>query len=89
MKPSRRIMLKSAALAAGVVAAAPWALRPAAAQAKASKQAMQYQEQPKNGQQCDTCTQFVPGQPGAMGTCKVVDGDISPKGWCIAYVKKA
>jgi len=86
MKASRRIMLKSIA----VLAAAPLVTRPAAAQAKASKQSMQYQDQPKNGQQCDTCMQFVPGQKaGANGTCKVVDGPISPKGWCIAYVKKS
>jgi hypothetical protein len=88
MKPSRRIILKQAALAAGIVVA-PWALRPAAAQGKAAKKAMQYQDQPKNGQECDTCMQFVPGQGGAKGACKVVEGDISPKGWCVAYVKKA
>ena len=43
MKTSRRIMLKNAAIVAGL-AAAPWAARPARAQAKATKQAMQYQE---------------------------------------------
>ena len=26
--------------------------------------------------------------PGAPGTCKVVEGPVSPKGWCVAYVKK-
>jgi hypothetical protein len=88
MKLSRRIILKSAPIIAGL-AAAPWA-RSALAQAKASKQAMQYQDQPKNGQKCDTCVQFVPGpQPGANGTCKVVEGPVSPNGWCIAYVKKS
>jgi hypothetical protein len=31
----------------------------------------------------------VPGaNASAQGTCKVVDGPISPKGWCIAYAKK-
>jgi len=81
MNASRRIMLKNIAL----LAAAPLALRPALAQGKASKQSMQYQDQPKNGQQCDTCMQFIPGaKAGANGTCKVVDGPISPKGWCIA-----
>jgi len=88
MKASRRVMLKNAAIVAGL-AAAPWAARPAAAQAKATKQAMQYQDYPKNGQQCSACLQFVPGaKPDANGTCKVVDGPISPKGWCIAFVKK-
>jgi hypothetical protein len=89
MKASRRIMLKNAALVAGL-AAAPWALRPAAAQAKAAKAAMQYQEQPKNGQACATCSLFIPGPtPDAKGACQVVEGDISPNGWCTAYVKKA
>jgi hypothetical protein len=86
MKITRRTVLKSAAL---VFVGSALAGR-ASAQAKASKQAMQYQGQPKNGQQCSTCMQFVPGaKPDADGTCKVVDGPISPKGWCVAYVKKA
>jgi hypothetical protein len=90
MKPSRRILLKRTGLAALGMAAAPWLARSAAAQAKATKQAMQYQDHPKNAQQCSTCMQFVPGaKPDADGTCKVVDGPISPKGWCVAYVKKA
>ena len=41
-------------------------------------------------QTCDTCMQWVPGaNAGAPGTCKVVEGPVSPKGWCLAYVKKA
>jgi len=88
MKASRRIMLKNAAIVAGL-AAAPWAARQAAAQQKATKQAMQYQEQPKGGQKCSDCLQFVPGQQGANGACKVVEGPISPNGWCAAFVKKS
>ena len=85
MKPFRRTVLKSAALAAGI-AVLPCAAR---AQAKAGKQAMQYQGQPKDGQTCDTCAQWIPGpKPDAPGNCKVVEGPISPKGWCVAYVKK-
>ena len=65
----------------------PWLAR---AQTKASKQAMQYQDKPKDGQTCDTCMQWEPGaNAGAPGTCKVVEGPVSPKGWCVAYVKKA
>jgi len=82
-------MLKNAALVAGL-AAAPWVARPAIAQAKATKQAMQYQDQPKNSQKCADCLQFIPGpKQGASGTCKVVEGTISPDGWCAAYVKKS
>ena len=88
MKRSRRSMLQRSAVAIGFVAA-PWALRSSCAQAKANKKTMQYQDQPKNGQQCDTCLQFIaPQKSGGMGACKVVEGEISPKGWCAAYVKK-
>jgi hypothetical protein len=51
---------------------------------------MQYQDQPKNGQQCDQCMHWIPGaDPKAQGTCKVVEGSINPKGWCAAFVKKS
>ena len=85
MNTSRRDALKlgAAALAGACLA------RNAAAQAKATKQAMQYQDQPKNGQTCDQCMHWVPGPDAkAQGTCKVVDGPISPKGWCAAFAKK-
>lgn len=86
MLRSRRALLKSGALLLGGICAAGSAL----AQAKATKQAMQYQDQPKNGQDCDQCVHFVPGaNADAQGTCKVVEGPISPKGWCVAFVKKA
>ena len=88
MKSDRRNALKQLLFFASL-AAAPWTLPPSRAQAKASKQAMQYQDQPKSGQQCDTCLQFIaPQKSGGMGACKVVEGEISPKGWCAAYVKK-
>ena len=61
----------------------------ATAEAKASQTAVKYQSTPKNGQKCSTCTQFVPGSsPSKNGTCKVVDGSISPNGWCMAYQAK-
>jgi anaerobic selenocysteine-containing dehydrogenase len=85
MKNIRRSFLKGAAAGLGA-AALPWAAR---GQAKASKQAMQYQDQTKNGQTCDTCLHWIPGpSPSAPGACKVVEGPINPKGWCAAYVKK-
>jgi hypothetical protein len=85
MKPSRRIMLKYVAAAAALPLTAT-----ALAQSKASKQAMKYQDQPKDGQRCDQCMQFIPpAKKGEQGGCKVVEGPISPSGWCIAYVKKS
>jgi High potential iron-sulfur protein len=81
---SRRDLLKGVAILAGAAV-----LRPVRAQAKAAKTAMQYQDHPKGDADCSNCLQFIPGKtPTTMGTCKVVAGEISPKGWCLAYVKK-
>ena len=85
-KSSRRAVLKGAVLFASL-AAIPVV---AAAAGTVAKAAMQYQDHPKGDQDCSNCLQFVPGKaPQAMGECKVVAGPISPKGWCVAYVKKA
>jgi len=62
----------------------------ASAQAgKGEKSTYKYQDTPKNGQQCSGCTFFLPNKTAtANGQCKVVAGDISPKGWCIAFSPK-
>jgi hypothetical protein len=52
--------------------------------AKLAQKAVRYQDSPKDGKQCDGCNLFV--QPNA---CKSVEGNISPKGWCSLWVKKA
>lgn len=44
---------------------------------KLSKQQADYQDSPKGIQMCATCTLFV-----APRSCKVVENDISPDGWC-------
>ena len=82
-RSSRRRVLKMAAIAAGAGLAA--SLRQGArAQQKASKEAMKYQDKPNGNMQCDGCSQFV-----APDGCKVVEGKISPQGYCLAWVKKA
>ena len=61
----------------------------APAQAKGSKAQFKYQDSPHNGQKCSGCNFFVPGSSAkANGTCKLVDGSISPNGWCTAYAPK-
>jgi hypothetical protein len=45
---------------------------------------VQYQDQPKNGQVCATCTHFV-----APSGCVLVEGTISPGGWCSLYAPKS
>ncbi|MDO9365506.1 MAG: high-potential iron-sulfur protein [Methylotenera sp.] len=52
---------------------------------KASQASVQYQTQPKGGQKCSECMHFI----ADSNTCKLVDGQISPDGWCILWVKKA
>ena len=47
---------------------------------KLSKVQAQYQDSPRGIAMCATCTLFV-----APRACKIVDGDISPSGWCKEY----
>jgi len=72
-RTSRRDVLR------GAVAAATAALGATGveAQTKASQQESEYQPVPKNGLSCRICTLFQPPR-----SCKVVEGEIAPTGWC-------
>jgi hypothetical protein len=48
-----------------------------------TQQAAAYQPSPKSGQKCLDCSFYI--QPQA---CKLVEGTISPVGWCKFYAKK-
>jgi len=87
---SRRGFIGSAALLAGAAAAPAWLMSGSAlAQQKVPQASVKYQDKPNGNQKCSNCLQFVPGSsPTAMGTCKVVDGPISPEGYCIIWVAK-
>jgi hypothetical protein len=53
--------------------------------------ALKYQGKPEGDKRCATCLQFVPGASAtALGGCKVMpnDTEISPQGYCTAWVKK-
>ena len=76
---SKRALLRLIVLAAGGALARPWHLA-AAEGDKMSKQQADYQDSPKGIAMCATCTLFV-----APHSCKVVDGDVSPNGWCKVY----
>jgi hypothetical protein len=52
----------------------------ARAQQKMSKQEAEYQDSPKDIRMCATCTLFE-----RPSSCKVVEGDVSPNGWCKAF----
>lgn len=70
----------------GTDAAAPAAEPEApAAAAKVSQASVQYQSQPKGDQKCSGCLHFIP----ESNACALVEGQISPEGWCILWVKKA
>lgn len=61
-----------------------------AAQAKGSKASFKYQSTPNGGKKCSQCSLFIAASTAtANGTCKVVDGAISPNGWCTAWSKKS
>ncbi|MEJ2633293.1 MAG: hypothetical protein P8011_19550 [Acidihalobacter sp.] len=56
---------------------------------KVSKSAMAYRNSPNGGQSCSGCIYFQPGaNAAAPGTCSVVAGSISPRGYCIAFSPK-
>jgi len=83
-KVSRRDVLRSALLLSGAACAGALQSHVAYAQQKASKAVMKYQDKPNGEQKCSNCLQFEP-----PSGCKVVDGTVSPDGYCIAWVKKA
>jgi hypothetical protein len=78
--PARRRAIRvalrgvAAGLAVGLAAQAT-------AQDKMSRKDAEYQDSPKDIRMCGTCSLFVPPK-----SCKVVDGDISPTGWCKLFV---
>ncbi len=99
---SRRALLKIGVTAVtGLVLAPVLLLSPSArAAAKASKASVGYQDKPlgtrndygKLGhvQDCSNCSSFIPGPSAKQnGTCKVVAGSISPRGWCVLYTPVA
>lgn len=63
-----------------------------AAKNDSMRSSMKYKDSPEGDKACATCTQFVPGKSATdMGGCKIFPGDteISPKGYCVAWAKKA
>lgn len=85
---SRRSFLGSAVMLPLLAAALASEARADAS--KASKESMRYQSSPNGNMQCSGCNFFIPGSDAnADGTCKIVDGAISPHGYCMAYNAKS
>jgi hypothetical protein len=89
---SRRSIVKGAVYAlTGISIALLTRTGTSAAETKLAKSAVQYVDAGKEeGKDCDDCIQFIPGKtPKAMGTCKVVEGEINPHGHCLAFTPKS
>jgi hypothetical protein len=78
---SRRLLFRSAVAMVGGLAAIIGMGLPA--EAKMTQQAGGYQGTPKGDQSCGTCALFK-----APSSCTLIDGTISPTGWCRLYTKK-
>jgi hypothetical protein len=102
-KISRRAMLTVITLSSAG-AAVPLLLASASAEAKASKAAVHYQDSPSGMRMCHMCKFFTSAsgdrsgvKGGAMmgegmmgaGACEVVEGKISPMGYCDLYAPRA
>lgn len=89
-RPSRRSLLRIAAVLVGAAAASAVPPSRRAAAAKAPKSAVGYQDRPNDGQKCGDCRYFLAGEsPGSPGSCQLVEGDISPRGWCSLFAPKS
>ena len=85
-KASRRDVLRaslaSASIAVASIAVAGTAVTGRAqAQSKIAQKLVQYVEVSKKpNQSCANCAQFLP-----PNSCKIVQGEIAPGGWCVSW----
>jgi hypothetical protein len=82
---SRRAFIKTmgvvaAAATCGTAAAAGAQEYKPQAQKKLTQAAARYQDRPKGDEVCGTCPYFM-----FPKSCVVVEGEISPSGWCPMY----
>ena len=80
---SRRDFLNVAAAGGGTLITVGLADRASAAPKKFTQQQAHYQPVPKSGQRCQTCALWQ-----SPKDCQVVEGPVSPAGWCILYQPK-
>ncbi len=81
---SRRDALKKGLVVVAATGMAAVAGRARAQSAKAAQASVMYQDKPSGGNQCSGCVQWAP-----PNGCKIVDGTISPSGWCELWSPKA
>jgi hypothetical protein len=89
--PSRRQFVKIGGASIAVIPLLVLTGRSLAATNAAMRNSLKYQGQPSGDKDCAGCMHFVPGKTAAdLGGCKLMPGDteISPKGYCNAWVAK-
>jgi len=85
LRPSRRRVLKAAVTVGGATLLAH-ALesnaqqKPKAILKKRSKEAVGYRDEPYEGRTCAKCVLYV-----GLGECVLVEGEVSPNGWCLQW----
>ena len=86
--PGRRTLLKQGS--ALLLSLPIYFLGKPALAGKASKIAFHYQDHPRGEQSCSACVAFIASanEAGEDGNCRIVDGPISPNGWCMAFTRK-
>jgi hypothetical protein len=52
---------------------------------KVAQNTVQYQGQPKADQKCGGCAHFL----AESNSCQRVEGQVSPEGWCLLWMRKA
>lgn len=80
---ARRDLLFAAAVGTGAVLGAGLAASAASAQTKRPQKAVSYRPTPNGHESCSNCANFQ-----APSACKLVEGSISPSGWCVLYAAK-
>lgn len=78
---SRRLLLLKGVGTLGAAAAVATRIQAASATIKISKGAVAYQDHPEGDKRCGKCLQFV-----APDSCKMVNGPISPQGFCRIFM---
>jgi hypothetical protein len=79
---SRRGFMSSSALALVAVGLTACMAVPATFGMKISKQQAMYRDRPNGKQKCSKCVHFMNGR------CSIVEGEISPNGWCMHFAAK-
>jgi hypothetical protein len=82
---SRRSLLRVVALLGGAVLgsaleAGAQDAKPKAVMKKYSKERVGYRDQPYEGRTCAKCVLYA-----GDGNCAIVEGQVSPEGWCMQW----